>query len=172
MLWDNGMLSVLIRIASMLRFYWVHTTYMFMIKILFAWNGYLFSVFLSFQKNFLGAKNWDWNSHGKRAESYLLTFAPSEDSYQPESSLHVHVQRHNNFWWFPPPPSHPLKKNSSLTVQIYFCIKIIRKVLWKVSMWVYECNYLCSRQTSTTTNATVVKMKNTVVPIWKKRRGC
>ena len=29
---NNDMLSVIIRIASMMRFYWVHTTYNFMIK--------------------------------------------------------------------------------------------------------------------------------------------
>ena len=60
------MLSVLIRIALKRQFWWIHTTYIFMIK----WENFpkiSLNIFLSYWMKFLGSQKWVWVSHGKRA---------------------------------------------------------------------------------------------------------
>ena len=64
LLYKNGMLRVLIRIASMRWFLWVHTTYNFLIK---QEKCLKYLLILSCQKNFIRTQKRDIITRGKRA---------------------------------------------------------------------------------------------------------
>ena len=63
---NKSMLCVLIRIASLRRFLWVHTTYIFKLKIEIS-NYPKYINICSSGKQFLGTQRWVRNSRGKHA---------------------------------------------------------------------------------------------------------